>query len=392
MIPAPTLSEGHVAGTQAGLDEVVGRLVGDGRAALAPGAVVLVARRTSVVRLSACGYAQTHDGWERLQAPRPMLPDSVFDLASITKVAATTAAVMRLVDDGILDLDERAIRWLPEFAGGGKERITIRHLLAHRAGLKEWWPLYLNARNPRQAIQQAVALDLRYPVDVGRHYSDLGFMLLGEILQRATGEPLDVLVGRLVHAPLGMDDTRYGQVHVPHERLVATSTGNPHERAMIETRDPYPVEGDPDDFDGWRRHTLVGEANDGNAFYAFDGVAGHAGLFSTARDLAVFGQALLNDGGYGDFRLCSPETIAEFTEDRSGEGQGLGFRVGFISMPDGETVTAFGHGGFTGTELLVAPEMETVIVLLTNRQHPRPPYRSIEGLREIVMRDALAAG
>ena len=160
---------------------------------------------------------------------------------------------------------------------------------------------------------------------------------------------------------------------------------------MIATGSPYPVEGDPDDFDGWRDYTLVGEVNDGNAFYAWGGVAGHAGLFSSARDLTVFGQTLLNGGGYDTFRLASDEVVAEFTSDQFDRGQGLGFWTARLSPLAGPEAGGIGHGGFTGSEFVVDPSRGLVVVLLTNRQHPDMPYASVFPVWRQVLEHVLAA-
>ena len=375
------------------LDGIIDSCIGSGPDHGFPGAVVLVARRAHVVKFSAYGFAQTHNGKRKLDAPRPVRTDTVFDLGSITKVAATTLACMRLVYEARLELDAPVSTWIPELSGGGKQTITVRHLLTHRSGLWEWRPIYLSARTQEEAIEYITSLDLRYPVGQERHYSDLGFMLLGEVIRRVTNEPLDSYVGRAVHQQLGITDTCYRPPAVLRSRIAATSLGNPFEYRMISTGEPYPVDGDPSEFTRWRDYTLVGEANDGNAFYCFAGVAGHAGLFSTARDLAILGQALLNGGGYGAARLCSPAVVDEFTSDQYDHGQGLGFLTRRPTTSDDNRSSGFGHGGFTGTELLIDPDQELLIVLLTNRQHPDLPYASIERIwRTIVQRVFAAIG
>jgi serine-type D-Ala-D-Ala carboxypeptidase len=316
-----------------------------------PGAVVLVLRDEAAVEEVAVGWAERPgDG-----APgRPMTPETIFDLGSITKVAVTTATVMSLVDRGLLDLDAPVCSWIEGFAGSEKERVTFRDLLSHRAGLWEWWPVYFRAREPSAAIDVVASLELRYPVGSGRHYSDLGFILLGEVVQRVTGEGLAEVARRLVHEPLGLRDTRFLPPPPLRPRIAATSLGDAYEREMVATGVPYPVGLDPDEFGGWRERTLVGEVNDGNAHHAFDGIAGHAGLFSTARDLGALGQALAGAS------IWRPATIELFTRECGDPGQGLGFwrREG-----------GFGHSGFPGTELLVVPGDGLVVVLLTNRLH-----------------------
>jgi serine-type D-Ala-D-Ala carboxypeptidase len=373
------------------LDTALVSCIGSRPGSRSPGAVVLVARRAIIVKLAAYGFAQTHKGKQKLDEPRPVRTDTIFDLGSITKVASATAASMKLADEGRLVLDAPVSTWIPEFSGGDKERVTARHLLAHSSGLWEWQPLYLDTDSREGAIKLIAQLDLRYPAGQGRHYSDLGFMLLGDMIYRITGEPLDSYVTRAVHRPLGMADTSYRPAKTLHNRVAATSLGNPFEQQMISTGEPYPVNRNPYKFDGWRDYTLVGEVNDGNAYYCFAGVAGHAGLFSTAYDLAIFGQALLNAGGYGTTRLCSEAIVREFTSEHYHRGQGLGFRTKLLSAIAGNDATGFGHSGFTGTQLLVDPQRDLVVVLLTNRQHPDLPYPSIESIWQTVLRCVTAA-
>jgi CubicO group peptidase (beta-lactamase class C family) len=337
------------------LDACLRRLVARGGP---PGTVLAVRRDGALAFERAYGAAELPEAG----APeRPARTDTIFDLGSITKVVVTTAVVMSLVEAGTLDLQAPVSSWLDAFAGPAKRRVTLAHLLTHRAGLWEWWPVYFRARDPAAAIEFVCALELRYPVDAGRHYSDLGFMLLGEIVRRATGEELDAVARRLVLDPLGMRDTCFLPPPALRPRIAATSRGDRHEREMVATGQPYPVRADAAEFHGWREHTLVGEVNDGNAHHAFGGVAGHAGLFSTARDLAAFGQALVAGGG----GVWEPATVRHFTRDGADPGQGLGF---WTRRHAGD---GFGHGGFPGTELLVSPERGLVVVLLTNRLHAR---------------------
>jgi CubicO group peptidase (beta-lactamase class C family) len=346
--------------------------------------VLLVRRHGAPVYQHAAGAAELSPS---ARPAREMRPDTIFDLGSITKVAATTATIMSLVERCVLELDAPVANWLDGFTGQGKERITLRHLLTHRAGLWEWWPVYLSARDPSAAIDLITSLDLRYPIDSGRHYSDLGFMLLGEIVERATGEPLDRAAHRLVFKPLKMGDTGFRPRSTLIDRIAATSRGDRYEREMIATGEPYPVPVTPARFEGWRSHTLVGEVNDGNAHHAFGGVAGHAGLFSTANDLAAFGAALAAGGTANGTRIWQSATVQLFTAEHRDPGQALGFwtrrLVGIGDVREG----GFGHGGFPGTELLIHPPDELVVVLLTNRLHARgrapglgPAWREVLGL------------
>ena len=354
------------------------------------GAVALVAHRGRVVYERAFGDAQTHQGTEPLTRARPTTPDTIFDMASVTKVEATTAAVMKLVDDGRLDLDARLRRYLPRFSDE-KGDILVRQLLTHRSGLWEWQPTYMHGRNKAQVLDFLADLDLRYPTGERRQYSDIGFMLLGAIVEKVTGQALDDYVREHIHRPLGMTDTTFLPDPSVRDRIAATSLGNSYEYTMIDTASPYPIVGDldPDDFPDWRQHTLVGQVNDGNAWYGWEGVAGHAGLFSTARDLAVYAQTLVNGGGYADTELASPGVVDEFLTEQYDNGQALGFWTDRLS-PVGEA-GGFGHSGFTGTEFLFDPARELVVVLLTNRLHPDRGPGSITAVWEAVVRHAVRA-
>lgn len=261
-------------------------------------------------------------------------PGAAFDVASVTKVAVTTPSIMTLVDAGALALDAPVRRWYP----GVDPAVTVRHLLEHRGGLWEWWPLYVaGARGRDAALACAASLPPRYPVGAGRYYSDLGFMLLGGIVEEVTGRPLAAPCRVTAGPP------------------VPTSRGDAYERRMVETGVPYPVTADAAAFPGWREHLLVGEINDGNAFHAFGGLAGHAGLFATAADLDRLGRVLLASlAGAGPW---SAPVVEEFFRPGRDPGQALGWRV------DGPLVW---HGGFTGTRFGLLPAAGLVLVLLTN--------------------------
>lgn len=311
----------------------------------------------------------------------PCGPDTVFDLASLTKVVATTAVVAALVGEGRLAVDDAAARWV----AGVDPRITLRHLLLHRAGLWEWQPLYRRTRSAAATVALAASLPLRYPPDSGFHYSDLSMILLGAAAERAGEAPLEELFARLVARPAGMTTAgfmprgRAGSATWPAGcgPFAACGHGDDIEREMAATGEPYPVwlEGD---FDDWRTGTVRGQASDGNAWWAMAGVSGHAGLFASALDVVRYGEALV---GRGTAPLAPPPVLAEFLRPGPGpDAHALGFRVlgagaGESTPPGGP---AFWHGGFTGTRLLVQPDTGVVLVALTNRLHvlrsPGAPY------------------
>ncbi|MGA8112583.1 MAG: serine hydrolase [Actinocatenispora sp.] len=345
------------------------------------GVLLRVADRVGTLAESCCGYRQTHrshDGETReLPDPPRLTPDALFDLASVTKIAATTGALLSLTDRRVLDPDDPARRWLPGMPAGTR----LSDLLRHRAGLAEWWPVYCALAAPAQdagaaetpvgaggresagadAESAIVGLPPRYPRDAGRHYSDLGFMLLGRVVERAAAQPLAAAVAALVHEPAGMITAHYRPAGTgPDHPIVATAHGDWYERRMLATDEPYPVGVSPDSFAGWRTHTLVGEVHDGNAWHAYGGVAGHAGLFGTADDLVAFGRALLASlAGDGPWRA---ETVRRFVAAGPDAGQGLGF----WRWPGHG---ALGHAGFTGIRFAVLPAVDRVAVMLTNRVH-----------------------
>ncbi|ALT00574.1 hypothetical protein AT746_19510 [Lacimicrobium alkaliphilum] len=335
------------------------------------GASLLIAHQGRVLYQRAFGYARAFTLQEdgrlvRLAKPVPMSQDAVFDLASVTKVAATTVSVMHLVSEQKLALDARLGALIPEFAQTDKADITVQQLLTHRSGLWQWQPTWLYLQNQENIVDYIAALPLRYAPGERRAYSDLGFMLLGKIIEKVGGMPLDDFVKQHIYHPLAMKDTGYRPGPQLKQRIVATSHGNPFEQKMVATGKPYPLAQPLPEppFTAYRDYTLVGEANDGNAWYGLGGVAGHAGLFSTVGDLAVLGQTLLNGGGYGDYRLTDSDTLQTFLQTPYDNNQALGFWKNTDN-----TGLSYWHPGFTGTQFLIQPENELIIILLTNRQH-----------------------
>jgi beta-N-acetylhexosaminidase len=317
-----------------------------------PGAVVAVGRHGTLAHLRAYGRLSYEPG-----SP-PTRTDTIFDLASLTKVVVTTTAAMMLVDAGELELDSAVQAYLPGFRGEGRGEVTIRHLLTHSSGLDWWAPLYMELRGRQAYLERIQQMPLVYAPGSRSLYSDLGFFLLGEVIRRAAGEELDVLARLKILDPLGMEDTGY----CPGEEL----------RTRI-----APTERDP-----WRGRLLRGEVHDENAF-ALGGVAPHAGLFGTAPDLARFAQMLLNGGVYAHARIVRRETLDLFTA-RAGvpdSTRALGWDTPSdegSSAGDLFSRRSFGHVGFTGTSLWIDPERDLFLILLTNRVHPS---RESEGIR-----------
>lgn len=300
-----------------------------------------------------------------VESPLPMDPKTIFDLGSITKILATTAGIMRLLDTGAIALDDQVCKFLPRWAGTEKEEVTVRDLLLHRSGLWEWRPLYVHSRDPLSAVRQIAEIPLRYPKGAGRHYSDLGFISLGQILVKVMGEGLRASIDALVLNPLALRETQFA-TPISSKSIAATSFGDSIEKEMVLSKVPFPVPESATDFEYWREHILVGEVNDGNAFHVFGGISGHAGLFSSADDLLAFGETMnASFRGEGQY---SQSVAQEFLATGPDFGQQLGFRS-WTHTYQGCTTEFFGHTGFPGTVLAFSPFHDCVVALMTNRLH-----------------------
>lgn len=305
-----------------------------------PGASVVVGRK---------GYAVWQKGYGRLgwtSTSRAVVPEqSIYDLASLTKVIATTTAAMILYDEGKLDLKAPVQRYLPEFTGPMKDQVTIEHLLTHRSGLPPGKQLWRTARTPAEAKAQVIASTLQQRPGALFVYSDLGPDILGWVIERITGESLDAFTESRIFTPLGMNDTGWRPAAALRPRIAPTEVTPP------------------------RGYPALGEVADESAF-ALGGVAGHAGLFGTATDLSVFAQMLLNGGEYDGTRIVKEETVRLFTKEVA-DHRALGWEVAAGERGAGEYLSdaAFGHVGYTGTSLWIDPEREMFVILLTNRVH-----------------------
>lgn len=341
-------------------------------AGAAPGAVLAVSSRG----------ARYLYGTGRLALDDPRRPDgnTVYDLASLTKVIATTTLAMQAVAEGRLDLDAPVQQYLPAFRGAGKEKVTIRHLLTHSSGLPADKPLWRLTPNADSALRLVNAIPLDTAPGVRMVYSDIGAIVLGEVVERVLGGRLDRLAARRIFEPLGM-----------------TSTGfRPPERWLWRVA--------PTEYDtAWRKRIVRGEVHDEKAAW-LGGVAGHAGLFGSARDLLTFGEWLLRTGGRdggttGVSKLPTsrhpvlPSVLTEFTHRQNlvpGSSRALGWDTPSPGSSAGTRLGdgSFGHTGFTGTSIWVDPGRELVIVLLTNRVHPTRNNPRIGPLR-IAVADAV---
>jgi CubicO group peptidase (beta-lactamase class C family) len=338
-----------------------------------PGAVILIKREGKVIYRHAYGYAQKYDyNHFLLKHPEKMTVNHLFDIASLTKVIGTTTSIMLLSDRGQISIDDHVCKYIEAFNTPDKRIITIRNLLTHTAGLYEWYPLYYFASDKKECFRLIGELPLIYPVGEKRRYSDLGFVLLGEIIEIVSGMPLEQFMKRNIFQPLGMKNTTFNPLTSGNfKKIAVTSYGNPYEKRMVyDSTLGYTIKGlDPSKWNGWRTYVLRGEVNDGNAWYANGGISGAAGLFSTANDLQKLVDMLLKNGMVRSKHFISDTTIKIFlTKDKFNNGLGWMMDPGNSFMKNAPE-DSFGHTGFTGTSIAVIPHDKTSIILLINRQN-----------------------
>lgn len=353
---------------------------------LIPGALLQVQYKGKLIYQQAAGYARRFDATgSELKKSEKLRLTHLYDIASLTKVTGTTTAIMLLTEQAKLHPDDRVGQFIPAFNSTDKKEITIRHLLTHTSGLMEWYPLYYRANTKAATYELIASLPLKYPVGKERHYSDLGFIILGQIIETVSGESLADFERKNIFQPLGMKNTLYTPVKQNYNgMIVPTSFGNPYEYRMVHDSSLGFVfkEINPDQWNGWRTYLLRGEVNDGNCWYACEGVNGAAGLFSTVNDLQLLVNMLLNkeEGG-----LISKSTRDLFlTKDNFNNG------LGWMMDPSNSFMKnapagSFGHTGFTGTSIAVVPSMDLSIILLVNRQQrgllPSREYYNLNALR-----------
>ncbi|MEU8758986.1 serine hydrolase [Streptomyces sp. NPDC048659] len=369
----------HGSAERAGLlPEHLDRLVADAESFLRPtggaahpwyaGAVLLAGRGGTVALHRPIGMAvryaaydeKTDTGVELPPERRiPMREDTVFDLASVSKLFTSILAVQQ-IERGALALEERVTAYLPEFGGGGKGGITVRQLLTHTSGFRAWIPLYKEPTHEGRLRLLWNEVPANPPGTVYL-YSDLNLITLQLILERITGHPLDHLLRTEITAPLGMHRTRFNPPLSWRPSIAATE----------DARAPW---------SGLDRGLVWGEVHDENA-YGMGGVAGHAGVFATAWDLAVLARTLLNGGAYGRARILSPASVelmfTDFNTAFPGDEHGLGFELyqhwymGALATP-----RTAGHTGFTGTSLVLDPTTDSFLIVLGNSVHPVRTWRS----------------
>jgi CubicO group peptidase (beta-lactamase class C family) len=319
-----------------------------------PGAAVVVGRKGAAVVARGFGTL----GWGT-SSPAVTADRTIYDLASLSKVIGTTTAIMLLYDEGKIDLDAPVVRYLPAFAGGMKDQVTIRHLLTHRSGLPAGRDLWRNGRSPAEARRMVLETPIYCRPNQCFEYSDLGADVLGFVAEELSGKSLDVLLEERVFGPLGMNDTHYRPSDSLTYRIAPTEVTPP------------------------RGYPLRGEVHDENA-YALGGVAGHAGLFSTAADLGVFAQMMLNGGTYDGVRVLSEQAVKLFSA-RAGGTRALGWDTCNGDGGCGKYLGsgAYGHTGYTGTSIWIDPESEMFVILLTNRVHAARAKRPAKVISDV---------
>lgn len=339
-----------------------------------PGASILVLHKGKVIKQQAYGYALKYDDeGNQLAQPVPMQSNTLFDLASNTKVFATTLAIMKLVDEGKLSLTTPLANYLAEYQGDGRNTRTLADLLSHSSGYNSEVQFF-KSDNPFEELlySQDKALTSEFLLnDVPfanarrstQNYSDTNFMILGLLVERITKMPLDQYVETEIYTPLGLTNTMFSPLIKGKQvgQIAATEIQGNSRGGHIE-------------FDNIRRYVLRGEVHDEKAFYSMQGVAGHAGLFSNTQDLAVLAQLLLNGGGYHNVKLFSRYTLNRFVHPEFvRDSIGLGWR---LASPETQwhfgpyaSSSAFGHTGWTGTATVIDPELDLAIIYLTNKKH-----------------------
>jgi CubicO group peptidase (beta-lactamase class C family) len=342
---------GMSASRLASIDRVVQRGITAGGY---PGAAVVVGRKGAAVWQKGFGKLSWSEASLAVEAE-----NTIYDVASLSKVVGTTTAVMVLYDEKKIDLDAPVLRYLPAFSGGLKDKVTVRDLLTHRSGLPAGRDLWRKARSPQEARDMVLATSLTYRPNEGYIYSDLGADVLGMIVEEVSGERLDRFLSRRVFGPLGMSHTFYRPADSLRYRIAPTEVTPP------------------------RGYPLRGEVHDENA-YALGGVAGHAGLFSTAADLSVFAQMMLNGGSYDGVQIVSDSTVALFTRRTAGH-RALGWDTAEGDYGSGKYLTerSYGHTGFTGTSIWIDPDREMFVVLLTNRVHAAKAQRPAKIIADV---------
>lgn len=319
------------------IDELIRRGISE---KVFPGAVAYVVEQGAVLYCEAFG--------NRMCTPetKPMRRDTIFDLASLTKPIVIATLIMHFVEAGTVKLNAPIQNYLPEFI---PPQVTISHLLTHTSGLPAWRATYLESKTKEDVVNYLGQIPLDYPTGTQVVYSCLGYILLGKLLERLTGKPLDVLAQKWIFQPLGMNRTRYSPPPAWIDKCAATEDSNSFEKQMVDYQPHH-----------WREGVIVGEVHDENAHF-LGGVSGNAGLFSTATDVARFCQMLLNGGN----NILTSESINRMATVQT-RGLNEPRSLGWIILEDGSLY----HTGFTGTSIRINLARKMCAILLTNRVHP----------------------
>lgn len=353
-----------------------------------PGAVLMVVKDGTIVKNTAYGYKKKWNKNELLTSPEKMTTDTMFDVASITKMMSTNLALQKLVSEGKLDIDAPVSKYIPEFKDSledaikGKSKVTIRNVLNHTAGFAPEVRFFDNykagkfySQDRSTTLKLIPQVPLTYDTGSKILYSDTDYMLLGLLIERITGMRQDEYVENQIYKPLGLKNTMYNPLKKgfnPEDASATERNGN--------TRDySIPL------FNNIREYTLQGEVHDEKAWYSMEGVSGHAGLFSTAKDLAVLSQLILNGGSYKSVKIFDRDTLAEFTKPSDKD---ITYGLGWDRQGDWRKIWEFGpyashltigHTGWTGCALNIDPVNNMAVILLTNMRHSPTVLNNFEG-------------
>lgn len=352
------LKKGRDALQQAGV--ILNNAIAD---SVFPGAVLGVLYKDRVVHLNAYGYID-------YSREHPVTTGTLYDLASLTKILVTTTGTMKLTDRAELSLDDPVGKYIAEYATGEKSKVTIRHLLLHESGLPPFRVYVDRLKSRKEILHAVIEEDLVYEPGTGYRYSDLGMILLGHIIEKVSGSDLQTFAEEQIFSPLGMHHTLFNPI----------DSGNYNESGIA-----------PTEIDTvYGRGKVQGKAHDERAYF-MDGVAGHAGLFSTAPDLLKWCRLMLNGGRYADVELLNESTIQAFMSNQSQiSNRGYGFDrsssdyfiLNGTVTEEGNKPESVGHTGFTGSSILLIPDADFALLLLTNRTYPyRGSSKKINSVR-----------
>jgi len=321
-----------------------------------PGAVLLVWKQGKIIFEKPFGHL-TYD-----KGSAEVTTNTIYDLASLTKVIAATTAAMICLDKKLFSLEDKAAKYIPPFAVNGKEDITIKNLLMHNSGLPAFKRFYKMYNKPEEVLNDIYSSPLSYPTGTKTVYSDLGMITLGKIIEKVTGKALDVFCTQEIFKPLGMNDTYFNPPASLKSRIAPTEL------------DKY-----------WRNRLLIGEVHDETASL-LKGVAGNAGLFSTAGDISKFMRMMLQKGMFDEKRIIDSSTVKLFTR-RQSNGRGLGWDM---KSPEGSSAgslfssKSYGHTGYTGTSVWADPVNDLFVIFLTNRVYPTRKNNKIIKIRPVL--------